>query len=166
MNQGRMLVTSKKQMLGLRILGVVILIVSVIVCIVRVQENQRIADERNHCIQCTAVVKEMLTSRFSDDDGTLNYRVIVTYTVDGKNYENRVVLSNGNIKKGDRVSVWYDPDDPSHLAEDPDSWNRTEPIVNSIIVAVVGVVFIIISLFSMDGSYILFAGRPVKKLSY
>ena len=166
MNQERILITDKKQMLGLRILGIVVIIGSIIFCILTIQENGRIAAERDNCIRCKATVIEIITSRHNDEGVSLNYRVKVSYTVNDETYENKVTISNNQIKKGDTVDVWYYPNDPSKLAENPDSWNRVEPIVNSIIAALIGLIFIVISLFSADGNFIKFAGIPIKAINH
>ena len=62
-----------------------------------------------------AVVSHVAKEWTTDADGsdTLDVTIYVTYTVDGKEYEEALQNTSTNHEKGDKLTVLYNPADPS-----------------------------------------------------
>ncbi len=65
-----------------------------------------------------AVVARVEREWVPDSDGgdTEEISIFVTYTVDGKEYTERLNNTKTNLSEGDRITVHYDPDDPASVS--------------------------------------------------
>ena len=158
----RVLVTNKMEMLVVRVLGILVIIGGLIFTIHITVENGRMDSEKNNYVQCSAVIKSFIMLPDQAENVGMHYRANVTYNVNGKEYDARVYLADGSLKKGDTVNVYYNPDNPSELAELSNTQNRLEYMVDGIIAVLVGIILVLISLISVDQNFIMFAGIPIK----
>ncbi len=72
-------------------------------------------------IETEAVVSsaELAQEAYTDVDGNYveaTYRVFVKYSVDGQEYNQELGELSG-YKKGDKITIAYDPKDPSHISQ-------------------------------------------------
>ena len=64
-----------------------------------------------------AIVTSVERDSTIDTDGTTNetVTVYVTYTVDGKEYNEQLDDANDNVKEGDKITVRYNPEKPEKV---------------------------------------------------
>ncbi len=64
-----------------------------------------------------AIVTSVERDSTIDADGTTteNITVYVSYTVDGKEYNEQIDDTNGNVKEGDQITVRYNPEKPDKV---------------------------------------------------
>ena len=94
-------------------LGIILIIFGVVMFVINTKNQNYIKIEAT----VTDVREEQETN--TDEDGTSTttiYNVTVTYTVDGKEYTGD--LNNVSKQKvGDKIDIYYDPKDPSHITQ-------------------------------------------------
>ena len=72
-------------------------------------------DQKNG-VKVFAVVSKIEEETRVDADGvTTEEAVYVRYTVDGKEYNERLSFFSGSYKEGDEITVLYDPQKPSYV---------------------------------------------------
>ena len=79
-----------------------------------------IKDARNYKEVSAVVSRAELTQEEYTENGThhdAEYDVYVKYTVGGREYESELGILSGNIKAGDAMKVYYDPDDPGEIVQ-------------------------------------------------
>jgi len=71
----------------------------------------------NNYPEVEAIVTSVETESTIDTDGTTTETttVYVSYTVDGKEYNEQLDDSNSNAKEGDRITVRYNPEKPEKV---------------------------------------------------
>ncbi len=80
-----------------------------------------VKDARNF-VEVSAVVSKTELSReaYTESDGTRHeaeYIVFVKYSVGGREYESELGTFSGNIKVGDPMKVYYNPEDPGEVVQ-------------------------------------------------
>lgn len=77
---------------------------------------------------------ELIEEAHTDIDGNhvdATYKVYVKYTVDGNEYDQELGELSG-YKEGDKITIYYDPDDPSKITQ-------TKSLILPIAIVVVGI---------------------------
>lgn len=73
-----------------------------------------------------------------DINNETNYEVYVTYTINNKKYNERLRDYNFTMKKGQKVQIFYDPNNPSHIKN-----NSITSKYTGFIIMCVGIVFLL-----------------------
>ncbi len=71
--------------------------------------------------ESTAVIDHIeRTMTGYDEDGSAeyDYEVLVSYTVDGKQYQSELGYHEDGFKEGQEIKIYYDPSDPEKLHAD------------------------------------------------
>ncbi len=92
-----------------------------------------------------AVVTSVERESTVDSDGTTSetVTVFVEYTVDGKEYNEKLDDANSNVKEGDRISVRYNPEKPDKVT----ATTKTAGIVRivfGIVIALAGIASLVL----------------------
>ncbi len=91
------------------VVPVVLIIVGVYMMIYGINTNEK----RNKFTKTTAVI-EKINEEYVDADET-HYGVFVTYTVDDQQYTNEIDTYIAGFRKGKKVRILYNPDDPNEI---------------------------------------------------
>ena len=138
-------------------LGAVILILSLINTIsaaVRASEADYLAS-KNTTVQGTAsnVWTERVRKRSSTGRSyrySNHYHAQVIYTYNDKEYiKSDVDLGTKKVETGNTITLYIDPDDPSHALYDVNSAKKHVNIITGVLGLVVGLVFAVIGIFAM-----------------
>ena len=72
----------------------------------------------NHYPQTAAVVSHIQKDYVPDSDGydREEIKIFVTYEVDGKEYTEELQNTKTNLKQGDNITVYYNPDNPEEVS--------------------------------------------------
>ena len=81
----------------------------------------KIDNNNKNYIETEATISkvDLVSEGYEDADGTYNeamYNIYVTYTVDGKTYENELGESFER-KVGEKIKIVYNPDDPNQISQ-------------------------------------------------
>ena len=93
-------------------LGIILIVFGIIMIVIK-------NDTKNY-IKTESIVSKIELAEEAHDDGETHYdatyHVYVKYTVDGKEYETELGELSG-YKEGDKVTIIYDPSDPSKISQ-------------------------------------------------
>ena len=80
-----------------------------------------VKDARNFVEVSSVVSKtELSQEAYTESNGTRHeaeYNVFVKYSVGGREYESELGIFSGNIKVGDPMKVYYNPEDPGEVVQ-------------------------------------------------
>ena len=71
-------------------------------------------------IESTISKVELAEEEHTDADGDIQpatYKINVKYTVDGKEYDTELGELSGNYKVGNKMTIYYNPDDPKQITQ-------------------------------------------------
>lgn len=91
---------------------------------------------------------ELEQEAYTDTDGNHQdetYTVYVSYTVDGTNY-NSELSGLGKYKKGDKMTIYYNPKNPKQITQ-------TKSLIVPIIIIVAGVVAFIVGIVDAKNTF-------------
>lgn len=80
-----------------------------------------VKDARNY-VEVSAVISkaELVQEAYTESNGTRHeaeYNVFVKYSVGGREYESELGILAGNIKTGESMKVFYNPEDPAEVVQ-------------------------------------------------
>lgn len=100
----------------LMIIGIWFAAFAVLVLAVGILLMVRWANFSKTCESTQAVITDIYASGHGD---SRTYHVIVDYQVDGENYSGQLGYYNSSMRRGQTVTVYYDPKDPGFTMESP-----------------------------------------------
>lgn len=96
---------------------------------------------KRNALETTAVISSI--ERYRDSDGDTRHTVYVKYTIDGKQYEERLNYYSSGMNTGKEVPIYYNPEKPNRiLAKSSYSFFIFFFPLLGLIFAVIGFVFI------------------------
>ena len=95
-------------------MGIVLIVFGIAMFIINTKNEDYIKTE--------AVISksELVEPEHIDMDGNTveaTYKVYVKYTVDGKGYDEELGELSGEYKTGEKMTIYYNPDDPSQITQ-------------------------------------------------
>ncbi|MBR2177352.1 MAG: DUF3592 domain-containing protein [Clostridia bacterium] len=156
---------SKAKTIVFRVFSILLIIGGVVYLIFNIIENHQRMNNMASYLEVTAVI-DSIDNRNGHKTRTVgNYYANVHYTVNGVTYKSvRVILTNGFLKKGDTVTVYCNPDDPSEVSGLPNTIDRIGNLSRGIIAVILGIIFFLLSFLTVKNNALRFFGMPIKVL--
>ncbi len=95
-------------------LGLILTIFGVVVFSINMK-NQNYVKTESTISKVELVEEEHIDA--NGDSVPATYKVSVKYSVDGKDYEEELGELSGNYKEGEKMTIYYDPENPSEITQ-------------------------------------------------
>ena len=117
-------------------------------------------DFEREALKAEATIEDITTSYSYDSDGDkkTNHDVLVQFVVDGQIYEGALGSYNSSMHIGDKITIYYDPEDPNDFRPENES-------VIGVIFSIVGAAFLGIAIVILLVS-IIKKNKQKKKKAY
>ena len=96
---------------------IVIPVCLIVMCGLFVFVGFRERGKKQNYVKTDAVIQR-IESNFDAADDSTNHTVFVSYSVDGKSYENELGEYKATFSEGQTVSIRYNPDNPNDITTD------------------------------------------------
>ncbi len=132
----------------MRIVGIVFSLVPVIIIIIFASiyiSNSKKIDEYDEVTGFISIITTE-TERDSDGDTRVSHTAYVTYIYEGQSYEDiRLSTYTSDMHKGDRISIYVNPDDPYDITVEMSKVFLIIPIIFTVIFGTLGIVMLVMS---------------------
>ena len=95
-------------------LGLILTIFGIVVFSINMK-NQNYVKTESTISKVELVEEEHIDA--NGDSVPATYKVYVKYSVDGKDYEEELGELSGNYKEGEKMTIYYDPKNPSEITQ-------------------------------------------------
>ena len=93
--------------------GIIFSVVGLIFFIAGIAMTSYDTNFKKDALETTAVISSIETYR--DSDGDTSHKVYVKYTVDGKEYEERLNYYSSGMRMGNEIQIYYKPEQPNRI---------------------------------------------------
>ena len=94
--------------------GLIAMIFGVVVLVINLKNQNYVKVEST--ISKVELAEEAHTDAVGDPVAA-TYKVFVKYTVDGKEYEKELGELSGNYKEGEKMAIYYNPENPNEITQ-------------------------------------------------